>query len=185
MIDLLLLAMLVFGFLIGMRRGFILQLLHMTGFIVAFVIAVIYYDDLAPKLKLWVPFPDLPEGQQWAVFLDSVPEGAFYNAIAFFIIFFVVKVIMQIIASMLDFITDLPLLNMVNNLFGGVLGFIEIYFIIFIFLYLGALLPISFIQNAVDGSVLAKMIIEHTPLLSDQIKTLWFEHVAERIPNFS
>ncbi|WP_377344924.1 CvpA family protein [Pontibacillus salicampi] len=186
MIDLLLLVIFVLGFLIGLRRGFVLQLLHMTGFIVAFVVAVIYYDDLSPKLDLWIPYPELPESQQWAIFLENVSlESAFYNAVAFAIIFFGIKIIMQIIASMLDFLADLPVLNVVNNLFGGVLGLLEIYFIVFLFLYLGALVPIPFIQNAVDGSFIAQMIIEHTPLLSNQIKTLWFEHVAEHLPNFS
>ena len=58
MLDLIILIILGFGFLIGLKRGFILQIIHLTGFIIAFIIAYLYYDQLAPKLTLWVPFPN-------------------------------------------------------------------------------------------------------------------------------
>ncbi|KGX84821.1 CvpA family protein [Pontibacillus marinus] len=180
MIDLLLIAILILGFFIGMRRGFVLQLFHMTGFIIAFIFAVIYYDDLAPKLELWLPYPDLPEDQAWAVFLNSLPlEGAFYHAVAFAALFFGVKIILQIVASMLDFLADLPLIKSFNGLLGAGLGLIEMYFIVFIFLYLAALVPIEFVQDLIDNSFVAQTMIEHTPLFSEQIKTMWFEHVSE------
>ncbi|KGX89057.1 CvpA family protein [Pontibacillus litoralis] len=182
MIDLLLLALFILGFFIGLKRGFILQLLHMVGFIVAFLCAAIYYDVLAPKLELWIPYPELPEGEQWAIFLNNESiEGAFYNAIAFVLIFFGAKIVLQIIASMLDFLADLPLFNVISNIFGAALGVIEVYFIVFILLCLIALIPIPVLQNALDGSIIAQMIIEHTPVLSNQLKMLWFEHVAEHL----
>ena len=59
MLDLAILAILLIGFLVGLRRGFILQLIHLTGFFVAFAAAYVYYDELAPKLTLWIPFPSL------------------------------------------------------------------------------------------------------------------------------
>ncbi|MBH0230095.1 CvpA family protein [Halobacillus yeomjeoni] len=179
MIDLLLLFILLVGVFVGLRRGFILQLFHLISFIIAFVVAVMYYDDLSPKLTLWVPYPELPEGASWAIFIDSLPlEQAFYNAVAFAILFFSVKVILHIIASMLDFVSELPLLNSVNSLLGGVLGFVENYVLLFVFLYIAALVPLEMVQNALDGSILAQFIIEHTPVFSEKLKTLWIEHVA-------
>lgn len=180
MVDLLLLLMLIFGFFVGMKRGFILQLFHLTGFIAAFIIAALYYDDLSPRLPLWIPYPEFPEDATWAVFLSSLPlESAFYNAIAFAIIFFAVRIILQIIASMLDFIAYLPILSSINGLLGAVLGFVEIYFVLFLLLYLGALAPVPFVQSMIDQSIIAGLIIEHTPFISEQIKTLWFDHVID------
>lgn len=179
MIDLILLGILVLGVLIGLKRGFILQLFHLVGFIVSFIIAVIYFDNLAKKLNLWIPYPELPEDATWAIFLDSLPlETAFYNGVAFALLFFGSKIILQIVASMLDFIADLPLLNSLNGLLGAILGFLETYFILFVILYILALAPLSFIQSAIDNSSIAGFIVEHTPIVSNQIKTLWFEHVS-------
>ncbi|MFC7061583.1 CvpA family protein [Halobacillus seohaensis] len=182
MIDLLILFILLLGIFTGFKRGFILQLFHLIGFIVAFVVGVLYYDDLAPKLLLWIPYPDLPEDASWAIFLENLPlETAFYNAIAFAIIFFGVKIILQIVASMLDFVSDLPVLSTINGLLGGILGFVERYVILFVLLYIVALVPLEAIQSAIDGSFLAQFIIEHTPVLSAQLKNLWIEQVASLI----
>ncbi|KGX93420.1 membrane protein [Pontibacillus halophilus JSM 076056 = DSM 19796] len=186
MIDLLLLLILVLGVFTGLRRGFVLQLFHMTGFIVAFIVAALYYSDLSPKLTLWIPYPELSEDSSWAIFLDSLPlENAYYNAVAFAILFFGVKIVMQIIASMLDFVADFPILRSINGILGAVLGFVEIYFMLLIILYIGALLPLPFVQNAIDQSVIAQTIVEHTPYFSQKIKELWFEYVATAFTDFS
>ncbi|SDK42112.1 CvpA family protein [Sediminibacillus albus] len=179
MIDLILIIVLILGFFTGLKRGFILQLFHLLGFIAAFIVAAAYYDDLASKLQLWIPYPDMPDDASWALFLESLPlETAFYNAIAFAIIFFAVRIALQIIASMLDFVADLPILSSINGLLGAILGFIEVYLLVFILLYIGALLPLEFVQTILERSVIASFIIDHTPFISAQIKELWFEHVS-------
>lgn len=183
MIDLILLILLVFGIFVGLKRGFILQLLHLVGFIIAFIVAMRYYDVISPHLKLWVPYPDLPENASWAVFLgETSMESAFYNAIAFFIIFFAVRILLQIIASMLDFVAELPILRSLNKLLGGVFGFIEVYLILFLLLYIGALVPVELVQTIIEQSGIATFIIEQTPYLSEEIRTLWFEHVVAMLP---
>ncbi len=177
MVDIILFILLVLGFLIGLKRGFILQAFHLIGFVVAFVLAAMYYDTFASKLELWIPYPDFPEGESWAIFLDSLPlETAFYNAIAFAAIFFAVKIIMQIIASMLDFVADLPILKLLNNWLGAILGFIEVYLLLFVILYILALAPVVSVQAYIDQSSIATFILEHTPIISERLKDIWFEN---------
>jgi len=179
MLDLIIIIFLIIGFFVGLKRGFILQLVHLTGFIIAYIAAYSYYDELAPKLTLWIPYPNFGEGTTLKILSDSSNmDTAFYRAISFVIIFFAVKILFQIIGSMLDFIAHLPVLKQINVLAGGVLGFCEVYLIIFILLYIGALLPIELIQNHLDHSILAKAIVNHTPILSQQIKSLWIEYTA-------
>src|SRR5699024_11935407 len=102
------------------------------SFIIAFTVAVLYYKKLAPNLVSWIPYPDITSEQSWAIFLDSMPmENAFYNAIAFALIFFGIKIILQIIASMLDFIARLPVLNKLNMLLSAILDFVDVYLILF------------------------------------------------------
>jgi uncharacterized membrane protein required for colicin V production len=179
MVTLLLLLFLFFGFLMGLKRGFILQVFHLAGFIIAFIVAAVYYDKLAPGLTLWIPYPEISGDSGWAAFLQSMPlEKGFYNAIAFAIIFFAAKIVLQIIASMLDFVTKLPILNSVNKLGGAILGFAEVYLILFIILYILALTPVSGAQDWINDSTLALFMIEHTPYLSEKIQSLWFAAVS-------
>lgn len=181
MVTILLLLLLVMGFFIGLKRGFILQLFHLIGFIASFVVAALYYDELGPKLELWIPYPGLEEEGNWATFLQDLPlEAGFYNAIAFLVIFLAVKIILQIIASMLDFVASLPILHSVNKLLGAILGFVETYLLLFIFLYIAALIPIAQIQTWINDSSVALFIIERTPYFSNEIKELWFTYVANK-----
>ncbi|GAB3064891.1 CvpA family protein [Virgibacillus ainsalahensis] len=182
MFDFFLIILLLFGFFMGLKRGFILQLFHLIGFIVAFIVAVMYYDKLAERLALWIPYPELPDDSAWAEFLQALPlENAFYSAIAFAIIFFAVKIILQIIASMLDFVASIPILKSVNKILGAVLGVVEIYLLLFIILYILALTPLAGIQSWINDSSIALFIIEHTPYFSEKIKELWFTHVSDML----
>src|SRR5699024_7154002 len=114
MLSIIILFVLVFGFFMGLKRGFILQLMHLIGYIASFVVATLFYRELAQHLSLWIPYPELSDDSLWAMFLASAPlESAFYNGIAFFILFIFVKIVLQIIASMLDFLARLPLLRQV------------------------------------------------------------------------
>ncbi|MDX8363989.1 CvpA family protein [Cytobacillus sp. IB215665] len=179
MLDLILIIILIAGFLIGLKRGFVLQIIHFFGLIVAFVLASIYYDTLAPKLILWIPYPTIGEGSALnSLFENMNLEDAYYRAIAFVIIFIMVKIIMQIIGSMLDFVANLPILKQINGWAGAILGFLEVYIILFVVLYIVALLPIDFIQMPIQDSFVANMMIKHTPIFSSMIKDLWFEYVA-------
>jgi uncharacterized membrane protein required for colicin V production len=58
------------------------------------------------------------------------------------------------------------------------LGFVEVYLILFIVLYIAALLPIQAIQALLNDSILAENIIKNTPVFSQQIKQLWIEYMA-------
>lgn len=179
MIDIILLLLLALGFFIGFRRGLVLQFVYLLGFIFSFIIAYLYFDDLSPHLRLWIPYPSLTDDSSLSLFLESLQlEKAYYRAISFSILFFGTKILTQIIGSMLDFLADLPILNTLNGWLGGALGFVEVYFLLFFLLYLGALTPLDFVQSIMDGSILAKSIVENTPIISKQIKELWFEHVT-------
>jgi uncharacterized membrane protein required for colicin V production len=174
MLDLFILLLFIVGLFIGFKRGLILQFIHLTGFLIAFLVAKSYYSEIAPKLVLWIPYPNF-NGPIEMVLENGNLEDAYYRGIAFVVIFFAVKIIIQIIGSMLDFIAGLPILKQFNLLAGGFLGFLEVYLLVFIVLYITALLPIEMIQNSLQSSVLAEGIIKNTPFLSEGIKQLWIE----------
>jgi uncharacterized membrane protein required for colicin V production len=176
MLDLAIIFLLVIGFFVGLKRGFILQLFHLIGFIIAYIVANLYYEKLAPKLILWIPYPNLDNNSTLKILTNSGDmEQAFYRAIAFVMIFFAVKILLQIIGSMLDFIAQLPILKQLNVWAGGILGFLENYLLIFILLYIAALIPMDIFQNTMDHSILARAIVKHTPVFSQQLLNWWIK----------
>lgn len=178
MLDFILLIMIIMGFFIGMRRGFILQLIHMVGFWVSFLAAYLFFDDLAPRLRLWIPYPEPEPGSEIGLLIGGIgTEEAFYRAIAFVVIFIAARIVLGMIGSALDFVASIPVLRTLNVWAGGILGLLEIYLIILILLYVASLVPSPALQQALDGSLIAKSIIQYTPFLSGSFEKWWIDYV--------
>lgn len=176
MLDFILIIILIAGMLTGLKRGFILQVIHLTGFVVAFIVAYQFFDDLAPQVKLWIPYPLTGEGPAMLSLLGGdYLEDAFYRAVSFVILFFGTKIAMHIIGSMLDFVALLPILKQLNKWAGSILGFLESYLIMFILLFIAALIPIDQLQQLLDQSILANLIVNHTPYFSQEVNKLWLQ----------
>lgn len=176
MLSFLLFISLVIYFFVGFRRGFILQLLHLVSFFAAFIVATLYYKDVAHYIKLWIPFPVLSPDSTITLLVEAFQfENVYYNGIAFAILFFGVKVILHIFGSLFDFLANLPILNSMNRWMGGILGFLEGLFIVVVLLHLGALIQIEMIQEPIQNSTFAQMIFDFTPIISNHIKELWME----------
>ncbi|MEI4769349.1 CvpA family protein [Psychrobacillus sp. FJAT-51614] len=180
MLDILILILLVAGIITGAKRGLIVQLIHMTGFIIALIVAYTYYKPLADKFVLWIPFPAVTAGSKLTFAVESLDlDQTFYRIIAFALIFIVVKFALQLLASMFDFLKYLPILGFISNIVGAVLGFIEFYFILFVVLYVFALLPIDLIQNLISKSILTSWMLDHTPFLSETVKNWWYIYIEK------
>jgi uncharacterized membrane protein required for colicin V production len=169
MLSLLLLILLITSFFVGFRRGFILQLIHLTGFIIAFLVAYLYYRELAVHIRLWVPYPQFTSDNPALMFIESFNfEHVYYSGIAFALLFFITKIIVQIIGSMFDFLAHLPILSFVNGWLGGILCFLETVLILVVVLHVAALLPIELVQDLLRESSLANLILDYTPILSNK-----------------
>ncbi|WP_096436006.1 CvpA family protein [Alteribacter populi] len=177
MLSLLLFIILIGSFFVGFRRGLILQLVHLLGFIVSFIVAYLYYKDVAEYIRLWIPFPTLgSDNGTSALLVDAFSvETVYYNGIAFAILFFATKIVMHIIGSMFDFLAHLPILHTINGWLGGALGFLEGLLVVVILVHLGALIQVEFLQQAIQNSSLAQLIFDYTPIISNQLKDLWIE----------
>jgi len=175
MLDLIIIFLLLGGLITGFRRGLIVQLIHMSGFIIALVVAYTYYKALADKFVLWVPYPGVTAGSKLTFVVGELDlDETFYRLLAFVLIFVIVKFALQLVASMFDFLKYLPVLGFMARITGAVFGFIEFYIIIFLIISIFVMLPIDFIQNMVSKSILTGAMFEHTPLLSEAVKNWWF-----------
>ena len=175
MLDILIILLLLSGLITGFRRGLIVQIIHMTGFIIALIVAYKYYQKLAEKFVLWIPYPGVTAGSKLSFAVEQLDlDETFYRLLAFVLIFLVVKVVLQLFASMFDFLKYLPVLGFISRFIGAAFGFIEFYILIFLVLYLVAMLPVDFIQNILSNSILSDAMFEHTPLLSEAVKNWWY-----------
>ncbi|WP_114569974.1 CvpA family protein [Exiguobacterium flavidum] len=172
MVTFIILLLLALGVMTGVRRGFILQAGHLLSLIIAFLVAITFYDDLAEKFKLWIPYPStLDDAGIDLKMFDVTQAGSlddiFYKVFWFIVLFFVTKIVLSIILSMFDFLTNAPILKQLKGLLGGVLGFIEMYIFVFFLLFLAAFVPVQSVQDALADSGLANYIVTNTPLLAD------------------
>lgn len=175
MLDIVILIIFAASLLIGMKRGFVVQVINLVGFFIALIVAYIYYKPLAEKFVLWIPYPGITEDTSVALVVDMLDvDQTFYRIIAFAVIFFAVKIAMQIIGSIFDFLTYLPVLNTFNRLLGALLCFVEFYFIVFILLYVLALLPIASLQSLLGSSIIAGLMLEHTPIVTQLFQKIWY-----------
>lgn len=175
MLDILLLIIFAISLIIGAKRGLIVQLIHLGSFFIALLVAFIYYKPLAEKFVLWIPYPGFTDNATMTLVLDTLDvDRTFYRIFAFAIIFYVVKIALQIIGSMFDFLTHLPVLKSVNFVLGAVFCFVEFYFILFIGLYVLAMLPIESIQSILDKSLLTALMLEHTPIVTSMFQNWWY-----------
>ncbi|AQQ52842.1 CvpA family protein [Planococcus lenghuensis] len=175
MLDILLLILLVGGLIVGFVRGLVVQLIHMVGFIIALFIARLYYIPLAENFDLWIPYPAITEASRFTIAVERLNlTETFYQIFAFALIFFAAWLLLQIIASILNFLKYMPVLGFFSRLLGAVLGFVEAYILVFFALYLFALLPIAIVQDALEGSGIARTLLENTPYFSSQVKEWWY-----------
>ncbi|MEG0258958.1 MAG: CvpA family protein [Lysinibacillus sp.] len=175
MLDLIILIVLLAGLIVGGKRGLIVQVMHLTSFIIALIVAYIYYKPLAEKFVFWIPYPGVTDSGSLSIVIDNLDlDSTFYQVIAFAFIFFAVKVALQILASVFDFIKYLPVLASVNRLLGAALGVIEYYLLMFIALYVLALLPIEPIESLMKSSILSSLILEHTPIITSMFQKWWY-----------
>lgn len=173
MIDIIIIVLLVMGFFLGLKRGFVLQLVKLTSFIIAYLVAYWYCKDLAPILERFIPYPfdqnvSVPE---WIDASDM--EAVFYQVIAFIVLFIVTKIALSLLGNLLNMFMEIPVLKQVNAIAGACLGFLEVYIILFVLLLIGTVLPIEQVQTSLQKSALSQIIVDDTPILSEKVKELW------------
>lgn len=176
MLTLIILILLLIGLYSGIRRGLVLQLVHIMGYIVSFFFAKEYYLVVADYLEMLVPYPQPGIGEEM-LFYNEIQilnlDVAFYNAISFLLLLAVGWLITRILGSMLNSLTYIPVVREVNAIGGGVGGFVMQYAGIFFLLTFLSLIPLDYIQNLLMESQLAQWIIMHTPYLSRTIFDWW------------
>lgn len=173
-LDVLILLLLIWGVWKGYRRGFILQVVHLFGFLIATFVSFRYYREITPYVEAWIPYPfEQASMPLWLNIVDT--EMLFYFFLAFVLLFFGTKLVLRLLAHLLNLVALLPGLNMANRWLGVVMGLAEVLLIIFVSVHLLNLLPWEKGQALLADSSLAIWFIEQTSFIFAFIQGAWLQ----------
>ena len=166
---------------LGSKRGILKELVIIVGTIVIFAIAFFLKDILAGFFCEYLPFFNLRIPLGNLVSLNII----FYQLIAFLLIVIVLRLILQILIDVTGIFSRIInatiILALPNKLFGFIVGLIEGYILMFIFLT-ALSLPMSGVDLFMDSSV-RKFIVNDTPVLKDTLGGL--NHALEEVFSLS
>lgn len=114
-LDIVLLALLLFFVISGFRRGLVRSLVELAGCIAAIYFSAMFSAQFAAAA--------LPYVKQW---FPAWPSGLLLNrALASIVLFAVFEALTQAVALFTDHVCHLPVLRQVNAMLGGVFGLLK------------------------------------------------------------
>ena len=117
--DILLLILLAVGFINGLFSGAVKQFISLVAFVVGFVIACLYYQQLGEVLSRFLSM------------------NAICKVVAFVLLWVAVPIVANLIASMVtSALNCLPALGILNRLLGGFLGIAKYALVLGAFIWL-------------------------------------------------
>lgn len=159
------------GTIVGVKRGFLYQLIKMLSNIIVFVVALLLKNTVADIL---INHFDI-------INIDKSISIIFYRAISFILICFILKLIITLVLKITRIIEKVLeatiILAIPSKVLGGILGFIEYYIYAFIILLV---LSIPVFNIDVYKSDAAKFILKETPLISKRVDISLFEELKRK-----
>ncbi len=108
-LDYVMLSIVALGLLLGYFRGFIAQIVSISGFVLAYLVAFYFYRDFAPLLRNAVSLPTYQNYQKYEFIVKGLNLDTYIlNALAFAILFFGVKFALVIIGRALNISSKNP-----------------------------------------------------------------------------
>lgn len=172
MLDIIIFMIILFGALIGFKRGIIKQSVVTIGMIIVIVLSFVFKNSVSSFMYQHFPFFSFNGLYENIAVLNIL----LYEVIAFFIVFSILSTILMILIKIsnsfdkilkLTFIFALP-----SRILGAVLGAVEYYLIVFIGLFI-LMQPVFELNNSdlFKNSVVKDVILEKTPFMSGYISS--------------
>ena len=166
--DAVIITILIIGVLGGMSRGLIKQIVLLIGLVVCIIFAFYLRTPIATFMYEYLPF--FKFGGLFSGV--SIINILLYEVLAFLILFSVFYLVLRVllkITGIIEKILDLTIiLGFISKIGGGIVGFIESYIIVFIFLFVCSQ---PFIEiTGLDNSKVGNYILDNTPIMSGMIK---------------
>lgn len=171
MLDIIILMFLIFGALIGFKRGIIKQSVMTIGIILVIILSFILKNPISSLM-----YKNLPFFNFYGLYENiSVINILLYELISFFLVFAVLSTIFIVlvkISSTIERILRVTIILAIpSKILGAIFGIIEYYLISFIVLFV--LMQPVFELNSnkfFEDSKLKNVILEKTPIISNYIQ---------------
>ena len=166
--DAVIITILIIGVLGGMSRGLIKQVVLLIGLVVCVIFAFYLRTPIATFMYEYLPF--FKFGGLFSGV--SIINILLYELIAFLIIFSLLYLVLRIllkITGIIEKILDMTIiLGFFSKIGGGIVGFIEAYILVFVFLFVCSQ---PFIRvTGLDSSKVGNFILDKTPVMSSAIE---------------
>ncbi|MDO4963064.1 MAG: CvpA family protein [bacterium] len=163
-VDYIILALVIIGFLIGFKRGFTKELVSLVGIFLILFLSFTLKNPIS--VFLYKNFPFINFG---GIFKDiTVLNILFYELVAFFTVFLILfvmfKILLKLTSCFEKLLTATIILGIPSKILGGLLGIIHSIIYVFISLYILSLPIISF--SYLKSSKLSNIILSKTPVLN-------------------
>jgi uncharacterized membrane protein required for colicin V production len=168
-VDITAAVLLIGGTAYGYHRGLIRQLISLTGFIVAYVIAFAFYDDVAPLLRSWIPLTAFEPVEKYEGIVRGLRLDVYvYNAIAFALLLFLIKIGLNVAGHLLDWLSRVPGLNMANRWSGALLALAEAALIIVIAVHVIQYVPAGAVRDSFGESRISEWVLQSTSQFTER-----------------
>ena len=163
MVDILIIIFLIFGAIVGFKRGFTRELVSLIGVFSIIILSFMLKNPISVIL-----YKNLPFFNFGGIFKDiTVLNILVYEVIAFFIVFFLLllifKILLRITKIFEKVLTLTIILGIPSKIIGAILGVVEAIIYSFIILYILSLPTLNI--KSVKESSLANIVLEKTPIL--------------------
>ncbi|PZO96693.1 MAG: colicin V production protein [Streptococcus pyogenes] len=180
MLSLIIILIMAWQFYLGYSRGLILQGFYFLGALICLFIAKHFYQDLAQKIALWVPYVNPAQGTQMA-FFKSVSlfdlDKVYYAGVAFVGIFCLAYALLRLLGLVLHLAPVYRFDNPKTALLAGLLSvFVSMIFMSMVLSVL-ATLPLPRIQTLFHQQFLARFLIDKCPLMTALLEKWWITNI--------
>ena len=167
-VDLIIIILILFGAVIGFKRGFTKSLVSAVGLIAIVIIAFLLKNPVSTVLYEHLPFFQFGGVIKGVTVLNI----ALYELLAFIIVLAILGIVLKILmiaTSIFERILTLTIiLGVPSKILGAIIGALEWFILVFIGLYV-LNMPVVNVKE-INNSTLAPKILNNTPILSGVIK---------------
>ena len=178
MLTLLMLLILIYAFYRGYRRGLVMQVVRLIGFVIAMTIANRHYQPLARFISNFIPFPSVQQNTQMTFYDQAtsfVIDQAFYRVVAYIAIVVAGWLVTEFISLFFRKLAFYEVFKWANHIGGGLISVLIAYIWIFFSLFTLSLVPLEGIQQQFVNNPIAYRVVSQTPVLSDMANRLWLQ----------